>query len=91
MMMGMLTVTDTFLAQSYGSENYSSYEKWTRNSIILTTLATIPTCGLVALCGPVMKLIGRDTELADAAGAFAIRLVPGLLPYFLFKVLTKHL
>ena len=91
MMMGMLTATDTFLAQSYGSKNYPAYGKWTGNSIIITCFATVPTCGLVALCGPVMKVIARDTKLANAAGAFAVRLVPGLLPYFLFKVLTKYL
>jgi len=45
----------------------------------------------MALCGPAMHLIGQDPDLADGAGAFALRLIPGLFPYYLFKVLTKYL
>lgn len=38
-----------------------------------------------------MKLFGQDPALADAAGEFSYRLIPGLFPYYLFKVLTKYL
>lgn len=91
MVLGMLTATDTYLSQTFGSKNYSLYGVWAANSVIVTVIASLPIAGLVAICGPVMELIGRETELARAAGSFAIRLVPGLLPYLLFKVLTKYL
>ena len=43
------------------------------------------------LCYVRRKLFGQDSELADAAGEFSFRLIPGLFPYYLFKVLTKYL
>ena len=35
--------------------------------------------------------VGQDEDLSREAGRFALRLVPGLFPYFAFKVLLKHL
>ena len=36
-------------------------------------------------------MFGQDEDLANAAGEFSYRLIPGLFPYLLFKVLTKYL
>lgn len=90
-MMGFMTAIDTFLAQAYGANQYDNFAVWTGNSLIIIFLTAIPVSGLIALCGPVMKLFGQDPELADAAGEFSFRLIPGLFPYYLFKVLTKYL
>mmetsp|Transcript_569 Transcript_569/g.1125 ORF Transcript_569/g.1125 Transcript_569/m.1125 type:complete len:526 (-) Transcript_569:64-1641(-) len=90
-MMGFMTAIDTFLSQSYGANQHDNFAVWTGNSLIIVFLAAIPVSGLIALCGPVMKLFGQDPDLADAAGEFSFRLIPGLFPYYLFKVLTKYL
>jgi MATE family multidrug resistance protein len=90
-MLGFMTATDTMLAQSFGAKAYGSFAMWTGNSIVVVTIASVATCGLIALCGPCMVLFGQDPDLAAAAGQFSIRLIPGLIPYYVFKVLTKYL
>lgn len=52
---------------------------------------TMLISGVVASCGPAMRLFGQDPDLADAAGGFSYRLIPGLFPYYSFKVFTKYL
>jgi len=90
-MIGFLTATDTMLAQSYGAKQYDNYALWTGNSLVVIVPITLVVAGAIALCGPCMKLFGQDHELSDAAAQFSYRLLPGLLPYYLFKVLTKYL
>jgi MATE family multidrug resistance protein len=90
-MIGFMTAIDTFLAQSFGANQLDSFGAWTGNSLVLTMLATIIASGVIALCGPAMHLFGQQPHLADAAGQFSYRLIPGLFPYYAFKVLTKHL
>ncbi len=90
-MIGFMTAIDTMLAQSHGAKANEMFAIWTANSIIIVTIAACVACGLVAICGPCMALFGQDPDLAAEAGHFSYRLLPGLIPYFLFKVLTKYL
>jgi len=90
-MMGFMTAVDTYLAQSFGAKEFQSFSMWTGNSMIICAVATIFISGLCALCEPCMVLFGQDPDLAAAAGQFAYRLIPGLIPYYAFKVLTKYL
>ncbi len=90
-MLGFLTATDTFLSQCFGANQLNKYAMWTGNSLIITVLMTIVVSGAMTLCAPCMKLIGQDPDLADDAGEFSLRLIPGLLPFYWFKVLTKYL
>jgi MATE family multidrug resistance protein len=90
-MLGFMTAIDTMLAQSFGAGELSLFSMWTGNSIVIVTLVTIVISGFVALCEPFMVLFGQDPDIAKAAGEFSYRLIPGLIPYFVFKVLTKYL
>eukprot|EP00574_Skeletonema_japonicum_P010265 CAMPEP_0201729822 /NCGR_PEP_ID=MMETSP0593-20130828/20226_1 /ASSEMBLY_ACC=CAM_ASM_000672 /TAXON_ID=267983 /ORGANISM="Skeletonema japonicum, Strain CCMP2506" /LENGTH=232 /DNA_ID=CAMNT_0048222239 /DNA_START=109 /DNA_END=804 /DNA_ORIENTATION=+ len=90
-MTGFMTAIDTFLAQSYGANQYENFGVWTGNSLVITMGTTILVSGVIATCGPVMHFFGQQPDLADAAGEFSYRLIPGLFPYYAFKVLTKYL
>jgi MATE family multidrug resistance protein len=90
-MMGFMTAVDTYLAQAFGAKDYQSFSMWTGNSIIIVSVATIFISGFIALCEPCMVLFGQDPDLAAAAGQFSYRLIPGLIPLYAFKVLTKYL
>ena len=90
-MIGFMTAIDTLLSQSYGANHLEGFQAWTGSSLIIVFFVTIIISGIVACCGPVMKLFGQDPDLADAAQEFSLRLIPGLFPYYIFKVLTKHL
>ena len=84
-MLGFMTAIDTLLAQSYGANQADTFAKWTGNSLVIVLLMTCIVSGMVALCGPAMRLVGQDSELADAAGEFSYRLIPGLFPYYLSR------
>ncbi len=90
-MTGFMTAIDTFLAQSYGANQYENFGVWAGNSLVATMLTTVLVSGVIATCGPAMHLFGQQPDLADAAGKFSYRLIPGLFPYYAFKVLTKYL
>ena len=90
-LMGFGTALDTLLAQAYGAAQYNVFAMWTGNGLLIFMVATVVMAGLMMLCEPVMRWLGQDKTLAHEAGRFAFRLVPGLFPYFAFKVLTKHL
>jgi len=90
-MIGFMTAIDTLLSQSYGANHLEGFQAWAGSSLIIVFFVTIIISGIVAICGPVMKLFGQDPDLADAAQEFSLRLIPGLFPYYIFKVLTKHL
>ncbi len=90
-MIGFMTAIDTLLSQSHGANRLDNYSIWTGNSLVIMLPATAVVCGMVALCGPAMKLLGQDHDLSDVAAQFSYRLLPGLLPYYLFKVQVKYL
>ncbi|KAL7478643.1 hypothetical protein ACHAW6_004402, partial [Cyclotella cf. meneghiniana] len=90
-MFGFMTGIDTLLAQSFGARQFSNYAIWTGNSLVIVFFATVVTSGVMTLCGPFMYLILGDPKLAREAGLFALRLIPGLFPYYIFKVLSKYL
>lgn len=90
-MMGFMTAIDTLLAQSYGAKEYKTFAMWTGNSLFIVAMVTIIVGGLIALCEPCMLLFGQDPEIAANAGQFSYRLIPGLFPYYAFKVLIKYL
>lgn len=90
-MFGFMTGIDTLLAQSFGARHFSNYAIWTGNSLVIVFFATVVTSGVMTLCGPFMYLILGDPKLAREAGLFALRLIPGLFPYYIFKVLSKYL
>jgi len=90
-MLGFNTAIDTFLAQAYGAKEYHGFGLWTGASVIIVMIATIFVSGLLALCGPMMKVFGQDPILAQRAQEFSYRLIPGLFPYYAFRVLVKYL
>jgi MATE family multidrug resistance protein len=90
-MLGFNTAIDTFLAQAYGAKEFRGFGLWTGNSLVIVMIATVFMSGLLALCGPMLKVLGQDEILAERAQHFSYRLIPGLFPYYAFKVLVKYL
>ena len=86
-----MTAIDTLLSQSFGAKQKDNFAICAGNSLVVVLLATFVVAGITALCGPAMKLFNQDPGLADAAGRFAFRLIPGLFPYYMTKVLVKFL
>jgi MATE family multidrug resistance protein len=90
-MLGFCSAIDTLLAQSYGANEKETFAKWTGTSIVIVFVSTIVISGFIAACEPAMVLLGQDPDISRAAGEFSYRLIPGLFPYYGFKVLVKYL
>jgi MATE family multidrug resistance protein len=90
-MLGFCTAIDTLLSQSFGAKQFDAFAMWSGNSIFIVSLVSILIGALIATCHPMMLIFGQDPTIAAAAGQFSYRLLPGLLPYYIFKVLIKHL
>ncbi len=90
-MLGFNTAIDTYLAQAYGANHLKGYALWTGTGLVIVMIVTFFLAGTIALCSPAMKLFGQDEILAERAGEFSYRLIPGLFPYYAFKVLVKYL
>lgn len=90
-MQGFLSAIDTLLAQSCGAKQWEIFGMWTGISLIVTLGVTFLIAALNAMCGPVMVLFGQDVLVAKLAGDFTFRLLPGLFPYYISKVLIKYL
>jgi putative efflux protein, MATE family len=90
-MLGFMTSIDTMLSQSFGAKDLKAFSIWTGNSIMVVIWVSFVISGLIALCEPCMVLFGQDKTIAAAAGEFSYRLIPGLMPYYIFKTLTKYL
>ena len=88
---GGLTALDTFFSQSFGAKDHVAVNRWLRTGAVATVAVTIPQALLVATCSPALQLFGQDAHLSDLASSFCNRLIPGLIPFYLFQLLTKYL
>lgn len=90
-LLGFCTALDTVLSQAYGAKQYSVFAMWTGNGLLIVMLAAVVMAAVLAICEPVMLLLGQDRDISHEAGRFSLRLIPGIFPYYAFKVLIKHL
>eukprot|EP00934_Nitzschia_sp_Nitz4_P001654 Nitzschia sp. Nitz4//scaffold470_size5724//1936//3435//NITZ4_009208-RA/size5724-processed-gene-0.0-mRNA-1//-1//CDS//3329552685//1654//frame0 len=90
-MLGFSSAIDTFLAQAYGADHMDSFGFWTGTGLVIVMVVSLVEIGVIAACAPVMKLLGQDHALADAAGKFTYGLLLGILPYNAFKIQLKYL
>lgn len=90
-MLGFATAIDTLLSQAYGAQKYTLLGIWAGTGIMVIMGMCCVMAGLLALCAPVMDLLGQDPAIAQQAGEFSYRLIPGIFPLYAFKVLIKHL
>ncbi len=90
-MLGFCTAVDTLLSQSFGAQEYRVFSMWTGTSLFIVFLVSFLAIGLIALCQPIMVAFGQNPVIAQAAGQFTYRLIPGVLPYYMSRVLVKYL
>lgn len=90
-MLGFCTAVDTLLSQSFGAQEYRVFSMWTGTSLFIVFLVSFIVIGLIALCHPMMVAFGQNPVIAQAAGQFSYRLIPGMLPYYMSRVLVKYL
>ncbi|KAK8963826.1 Protein TRANSPARENT TESTA 12 [Platanthera guangdongensis] len=77
-LLGMGSALETLCGQAYGAGQVDKLGIYMQRSWIILTTSAILMCPLYIFATPVLKLIGQDPEIADAAGRFAIAIIPQL-------------
>lgn len=90
-MMGMGSALETLCGQAFGAGQIDMLGVYMQRSwIILISTAFLLTF-LYIFATPLLKLIGQTTEISEAAGTFAVWMIPQLYAYALNFPIAKFL
>ncbi|XAR64099.1 hypothetical protein NMG60_11024308 [Bertholletia excelsa] len=90
-MLGMGSALETLCGQAYGAGNYRMLGVYMQRSwvILLTTACLLVP--IYVFSPPILELIGETTEISDAAGKFALWMLPQLFAYAVNFPIQKFL
>jgi len=89
--MGTLMVIDPVVAQAAGARDSAGVTRGIQRGVVLAVLLTAPSVVVLLMAGPVLALARQPPELVPLATGYIVRLVPGVLPFFLFIVFRQSL
>lgn len=89
--MGTLMVLDPVVAQAVGAGDSPAVARAVQRGVLMAVLLTVPTAVLLTWAAPLFVLAHQPTEVVPLAGAYALRSVPGTLPFLLFIVFRQSL
>jgi MATE family multidrug resistance protein len=89
--MGTLMVLDPVVAQAVGAGDEPAIARGIQRGILLAGLLTVPAVLLLIVADGFMVLARQPAEVIPAAAAYALRLAPGVLPFFVFVVFRQSL
>ncbi|XP_027361058.1 protein DETOXIFICATION 29-like [Abrus precatorius] len=90
-MLGMGSALETLCGQAVGAGKLEMLGIYMQRSWVLLTSMAIPLCLLYIFGGPILKFLGQTTEISEAAGTFAIWMIPQLFAYALNFPVAKFL
>jgi MATE family multidrug resistance protein len=89
--MGTLMVLDPVVAQAVGARDDPAVARGIQRGILLALILGVPATLLLLPAEPFMTLARQPADVVPYAAAYALRLAPGVLPFFLFIVLRQSL
>jgi MATE family multidrug resistance protein len=89
--MGTLMVLDPVVAQAVGARDEPAVARGIQRGVVLAALLTVPAALLLLAAGWFMNLARQPAEVVPLAAAYAVRLAPGVLPFFVFVVFRQSL
>ncbi|XP_052201650.1 protein DETOXIFICATION 27-like isoform X2 [Diospyros lotus] len=75
-MLGMASALETLCGQAYGAKRHHLLGIYLQRSWIVLFLASISLLPLFLFAGPILKLAGQPTAVADLSGIVAMWLIP---------------
>lgn len=87
----MGSALETLCGQAVGAGKLDMLGVYMQRSWVLLLSTACVLCPLYIFAGQVLKLIGQDTEISEAAGTFAIWMIPQLFAYALNFPVAKFL
>src|ERR687898_1263266 len=85
--MGTLMVLDPVVAQAVGARDDPAIARGIQRGAVVALLIGVPASLLLLLAEPFMRLANQPSEVVPYAAAYAVRMAPGVLPFFFFVVL----
>ncbi|KAI3952314.1 hypothetical protein MKW92_014714 [Papaver armeniacum] len=90
-MMGMGSSLETLCGQAYGAGQHDMLGIYMQRSWVILSATSIILMFFYVFAGPILKLIGQDKKIAEAAGVFAIYMIPQLFAYAMNFPIAKFL
>jgi MATE family, multidrug efflux pump len=89
--MGTLMVLDPVVAQAVGAHDAPAIGRAVQRGVLLACLLTVPAVVLLMCAGTVFSGADQPIDVVPLAAAYALRSVPGTLPFLLFIVFRQSL
>ncbi|KAI4328172.1 hypothetical protein L6164_020550 [Bauhinia variegata] len=90
-MLGMGSALETLCGQAYGAGQLDMLGVYMQRSWVILITTSLFLSMLYIFAAPLLKLIGQTTEISEAAGVFAIWMIPQLFAYALNFPIAKFL
>ncbi|XP_061346440.1 protein DETOXIFICATION 33 [Gastrolobium bilobum] len=90
-MLGMGSALETLCGQAYGAGQIRMLGVYMQRSWIILLTTALILLPIYIWSPPILKLIGETTEISDAAGKFALWMIPQLFAYALNFPIQKFL
>lgn len=87
--MGLADALETLCGQAYGAKQYHMLGIYLQRAFIILAIAAIPISLLWFALSQILMAIGEDADLAGAAQAYMMWMLPGLFGYVLLAPLIK--
>jgi MATE family multidrug resistance protein len=89
--MGTLMVLDPVVAQAVGARDGPAIARGVQRGVLVALMLALPATLLLLPAEPFMTMARQPADVVPYAAAYAVRLAPGVLPFFLFIVLRQSL
>src|SRR5687768_6492751 len=89
--MGTLMVLDPVVAQAVGARDHPAIARGIQRGVLVALMLALPATLLLLPAEPFMVFARQPPDVVPHAAAYAVRLAPGVLPFFLFVVLRQSL
>uniref|UniRef100_A0A7N0TEP2 Protein DETOXIFICATION n=1 Tax=Kalanchoe fedtschenkoi TaxID=63787 RepID=A0A7N0TEP2_KALFE len=90
-LMGMGSALETLCGQAFGAGQIEMLGVYLQRSWIILSATALLLLPLYIFSTPLLKLIGQTAEISDAAGTFALYMIPQLFAYALNFPISRYL
>jgi multidrug resistance protein, MATE family len=89
--MGTLMVLDPVVAQAVGARDAPAIARGIQRGVVIAVLIGVPATLLLLPAELFMRVASQPEEVIPFAAGYAVRMAPGVLPFFFFIVLRQSL
>lgn len=89
--MGVLMALDPIVAQAVGARDEPAIARAVQRGVLLSMLLTVPASVLLLTARAVLTFFSQPADVVPDAAGYALRVIPGVLPFFLFTVFRQAL